>query len=610
MIINNSNIEELMFDYFEGNLSPTEMSSLESFVANNLEFKGDFDAWKGSFVAEEEKDYPIAADLLAGSGAIWQRWALGVLLLIGFGSLAYVGISNYNSSIYNKISQKQSNHNIKTIDESSSAKTGEISYTPSYLGRGKEKNNKNLIELSVENNSENIRLESFNFNKENNLLNNEENESSFDFKDNKTSGEKRNSSHKAISSSAKVKNKKAQKQNKSQYDIDEYVAELSPYENPGFGMSYHKNSDNALMEAINYFKDNGGANANNKNYKGTIDDFMEKQKVFDNRISFIRKVINKIPPIIETVEHSASNFKDPYFAISEFKGAINVNPSFVGSKGVPRIKFSARNAGGALSLNDNQLGIYSDFYSKKLRTGFGFIGEYNNFNNALVHTKVGIIVSPKIKINKNITIDPSVSYSYNQTNLDLSNTFGNVFEFKMNRISPIRIIELGNNQLDLASNYNNYSNVNFGLMLNTRWFFLGANVNNTFTPDAFKSTIYVADYYKVKRRYSAQAGSDFKLRQDAKFILSPYTIFNSQGGYNEFWFGSSFKANNLILGASLNNHKDYAGMIGLEGNLMRLSYSYEKAFYSGYDSKISSHNLSLRILVAKRRSDNEGYLQY
>ena len=607
MIINNSNIEELMFDYFEGNLSPTEMSSLESFVASNPEFKEDFDAWKGSFVKEEEKDFPLASDLLAGSGAIWQRWAIGLLLLIGFGSLAYIGVSNYYSTIDNDISQVKQKENLGLKTDKYLSRVNGISIIAPHLGRGKGENSTNTIEVSKSTEFTTNQGLSSNSSKETNSLNKEENNLTNNYQSNKAN---RKLGHKAISSASGSKNEKVKIASSKNHENDEYVAELSPYENPGYGMSYHKNSDNALLEAVNYFKDNRGANANNKNYKGTMDDFMEKQRVFDNRISFIKKVINKIPPIIETVEHSASNFKDPYFAISEFKGAINTNPSFVGSKGVPRIKISARNAGGALSYNENQLGVYSDFYIKKLRTGFGFIGEYNNFNDILTHSKVGLIISPKIKINKNVTIDPSISYSYNQTNLDFNKVTGSSFEFRMNRLSPIKIAKLGNNQLDLASTFNSYSNLDFGLMLNTRGFFIGANINNTFTPDAFKSTIDVAEYYQLKRRFSAQAGSDFKLSQDSKFILSPYAIFNLQGNYNEFWFGSTFKANNFILGASINNHKDYTGMIGLEGNLMRLSYSYEKAFYSGFDSKISAHNLSLRILIAKRRNDNEGYLQY
>lgn len=83
--INNHNIDEWLFDYFEGNLSDAENKRLIGYLNQHPELQADYDAWKNSYVQEPEIIYPKAASLLHKNaiGKRWVKWILsGVLLLI------------------------------------------------------------------------------------------------------------------------------------------------------------------------------------------------------------------------------------------------------------------------------------------------------------------------------------------------------------------------------------------------------------------------------------------------------------------------------------------------------------------------------------------------
>ena len=95
-MIGKENIEEKIFEYFEGELSSTESKELENFIQENPEYQVDFDAWKDSTVQAEPMEYKFADELLVNektSPKGWFKWASGgaFLFLISFAS---VGLLN------------------------------------------------------------------------------------------------------------------------------------------------------------------------------------------------------------------------------------------------------------------------------------------------------------------------------------------------------------------------------------------------------------------------------------------------------------------------------------------------------------------------------------
>lgn len=99
-IINTQNLDEWLFDYFEGNLNIEEKERLTEFLHKNPAFKADYDAWKTSYINEPEVVYP-AMDRLLKPKVLpkkWIKWSLGGAILISL-FLVYLFYPNKTTSV-------------------------------------------------------------------------------------------------------------------------------------------------------------------------------------------------------------------------------------------------------------------------------------------------------------------------------------------------------------------------------------------------------------------------------------------------------------------------------------------------------------------------------
>mgnify|MGYP001170343429 CR=1 FL=1 len=86
-MIGRENIEEKIFQYFEGDLPASESLELENFIKNNPEYQIDFDAWKNSVVQDDQLKYEHADELLVHERFTpkgWFKWASGGVMFFGF----------------------------------------------------------------------------------------------------------------------------------------------------------------------------------------------------------------------------------------------------------------------------------------------------------------------------------------------------------------------------------------------------------------------------------------------------------------------------------------------------------------------------------------------
>jgi hypothetical protein len=99
MNISKEHIEELIFDYHEGNLSDSEKSELLNLIHQNPEFESDFALWAQTYAHVESSvpDYGLVASLLQKPAVAWysQAWAkVGVsALVVTGGILGYWALS-------------------------------------------------------------------------------------------------------------------------------------------------------------------------------------------------------------------------------------------------------------------------------------------------------------------------------------------------------------------------------------------------------------------------------------------------------------------------------------------------------------------------------------
>jgi hypothetical protein len=92
MNISKEHIEELIFDYHEGNLSDSEKSELLNLIHQNPEFESDFALWAQTYAHVESSipDYGLATSLLQKPAVAWysQAWAkVGVSALVVTGGI-------------------------------------------------------------------------------------------------------------------------------------------------------------------------------------------------------------------------------------------------------------------------------------------------------------------------------------------------------------------------------------------------------------------------------------------------------------------------------------------------------------------------------------------
>jgi hypothetical protein len=58
--INEHNLDEMLFDYLEGNLNPDQAAELSDFLSQNPQYAAELEAWKGTYVEAPAKAAPYA----------------------------------------------------------------------------------------------------------------------------------------------------------------------------------------------------------------------------------------------------------------------------------------------------------------------------------------------------------------------------------------------------------------------------------------------------------------------------------------------------------------------------------------------------------------------
>lgn len=86
------NLDEWLFDYFEGNLDISEKNNLIQFLHKNPAFKSDYEAWKNSYIKEPEIVFPGMNNLLQPEKSTkkWMKRGLGIITFIILFSVAWI----------------------------------------------------------------------------------------------------------------------------------------------------------------------------------------------------------------------------------------------------------------------------------------------------------------------------------------------------------------------------------------------------------------------------------------------------------------------------------------------------------------------------------------
>ena len=134
-----------MFDYKEGNLSPSEISYFENHIAQNPQLDADVDAWDNSYIKSEHVAYAGANSLIkTNKFGLYFGWAATIALLIGSFLGTYSLLNSDANNIYS-LRDRFENSNYAYNSTNSSNEHFELNTNISKQSRNSKNNTKNSI---------------------------------------------------------------------------------------------------------------------------------------------------------------------------------------------------------------------------------------------------------------------------------------------------------------------------------------------------------------------------------------------------------------------------------------------------------------------------------
>lgn len=290
------------------------------------------------------------------------------------------------------------------------------------------------------------------------------------------------------------------------------------------------------------------------------------------------------------------NTKAPHYHVPMMTG-FNANSAMVGSAPGNRIQATSRIQW--LDKSNTQLlnSLSWDGYVYALRGGLGVDVNYNGYNsNALNNYSVGLTYSPKLSINKSVSIEPALRFKMGVVNVDPNSDFiGQKIEVNRHNLIP-----LFENEAQVSGSQLWYKDIGLGFMLNTKWFYAGFNADNL---GRHNNNFYTGDLSKDHREnihYTAVIGTEYQsMTRDIK--VSGYGLFQNYGDLTELWIGGNFQYKWIQAGAGLNTNTEFGASLGTVFNRFSFHYNIDYTKSQLLNNKYLSHQVSMKILLKPSR---------
>ena len=578
-----SNIDLWLFELAEGNLSSEQIAQLELFLLQNPELDVDKDMWQ---MAKVNADPVIYTDV----ASLERRKPVGLYSSIGatlFILLTFVGCYQYFGI---DASQNQLNGKANGIAQTNGKSSSEQQLMDEIANLKEE-----LRDLKSENRS---------------LL------SSVNHLEKQRNSQKASSVGKdgdainvignqngAITANNGSINNSAQIGLFASNQLDPNATSTSFYQNNGLAM----NQQNDDVEFINHESKYG----NVRTYPvRTIDyDWYSGRGPFavnngshskssesaEIKLGFKSKM-NKMARSIQRMMDNPvalKNSRDPHYHIPGMTSQ-DVNMGATGTLLRPRVQTLSRIQwlGTEQEQLMNQLSV--DGYAYGIRGGIGIQMNHSMYHNGGIQVAdVALTYSPKFSVSKWVSVEPALRFKMGSKMLNHSAMDGvtavemergNVFDYQ----SPI-----GTNLW--------YKDLGLGLMVNTKWFFVGVQGDNLLK---HYDNIYSADISSPRRagtHFVATIGTDWESRKE-NMSLSPYMVYQQKEQLSEAWLGFNYRWGVFNVGGAISSKMDPAASIGLKFKSFSINYNadYTRSLITNEQSL--SHQVSLRFLGKTSRS--------
>lgn len=561
-MIGKENIEEKIFEYFEGDLSPKEASDLELFIQDNPEYKEDFDAWRNSTVVSAPMTYKFSDELLVEESTSpkgWFKWASGgaFLFLISFASVSL--LNNYSDSNEKIAVLKGGIEELNSISQSESIITQSGIYDV----------NLNLNTSKLEN-----------------FISTAVNEDKILIKKTFKSENLRSNINSDLTSSKRLNSKKT----KSELGADVLIRSIINND--------QSNQDSRIKPLLNIDK------------FSTITEFNKIFVASKDRLELGAKGLYSLKKSKYDYENPnqpkffVTNFKDPYLNYS-LAHILEENGSFAGngSYGL-RAKMLYRTEWPNASEESITSQIFSvDGYVSALKGGLGvFVNADRIGHGKLNSTAASIVYSPKLVV-KGISLEPSFKYTYNQKSISWNQVEENDIKDPRNGVLYASI-PFAPDEI-LKSNFVHHD-LGLGMLINAKKFFIGAQVDHLNKP-SYKSSIFDQDI-TIPTKISAMCGTDIMKNKDGKLIFSPSFNFVKFGNYSTLWTNAQVSYLGFLFAGGFATNEELMTSLGYGNKKVRLVYGLGFSKPSEFSGLVvsgkyyESHQLSLTVnLQPKKR---------
>lgn len=286
------------------------------------------------------------------------------------------------------------------------------------------------------------------------------------------------------------------------------------------------------------------------------------------------------------------NYRDPHYHVPG-RMANEINFSATGTMLRTKVQTLSRMQWYG---EDNELLMNTasvDGYVYGMRGGVGMQVKNSIYNGGgLSAYEAAFTYSPKLSVNHFISVEPSVRFKMGMKSLN-KNRMQGATAVEMDRGNMIAY------ETPQGSNLW-YRDLGLGLMVNTKWFFAGAQVDNLF---GHKDNMYggsVSDPRRAGKEFIATAGVDWESRKE-NMMLSPYVVYMNKEQMSDVWLGVNYRLNWLTVGAAISDKVEPAASLGVKFDRFSLVYNadYLKSALTG--KQMLSHQLSVRIMSKPSR---------
>lgn len=289
------------------------------------------------------------------------------------------------------------------------------------------------------------------------------------------------------------------------------------------------------------------------------------------------------------------NVKDPIFLLPGMQ-PMDVNFGMAGKLLTTRVQANSRLQW--LNRNNEQFQsqLAIDGYSYAARGGVGLQINHNYYEEGkMQHSSAALIYSPKLSLTRNIMLEPSIRFKMGNKSLNSSQmTLGQTFEVERDIVQQLTTdnFPTGNSLW--------YRDIGAGLQLNTKWFYIGGQLDNF---AKHYDNMFSSSDDKLERstlHSVVTVGTEYESVRKTMSI-SPYIIYQKKGTFEETWFGTQLRYHWLTAGLAVSDRFEPAASIGLKFKHLMVLYCADYLQSLQLNSSSFSHQLTLRITTKPSR---------